>query len=294
MYLLGSRSFCRYVCPYGAVFSLADRIAPSRIRLDAGADCAQCGACTAACSSDIRVHEEIKQFGAVVSPSCLKDLDCVAACPTGTLRWGWARPSGWRSWSKASRHRRYDFTWAEEIVALIVGVFGFFAFRSLYGQIPLLLAATLGVLASWATILVVHTLRRRDLRLKPFQLKRAGRISPAGWIAAMLAAVFLVFTVHSALVRLHEQRGHQLWPHVEAGRADSIEAGYKLMMELNWIHRWGLWTPPYVNDRLARTAILLNRPDQAVGPLERLSKQWPGNTRVLKALRDARAVIASR
>ncbi|MCP4759077.1 MAG: 4Fe-4S binding protein [Planctomycetes bacterium] len=289
VYLLGSRSFCRYVCPYGAIFSLSDRIAPSRIRLDAGADCASCAACTAACSSDIRVHEEIKRFGAVVSPSCLKDLDCVAACPSGALRWGWARPSGWRSWSSASRHRRYDFTWGEELAALAVGVIGFFAFRSLYGQVPLLLAAALGVLAGWATVLIIHTIRRRDLRLKPFQLKRAGRIRLVGWVAGGLAVAFLAFTVHSSVVRLHEHRVHQLWPQVEAGHAGSVQAGYELMQELDWIHQWGLWTPPYVNDRLARTAILLNRPDQAIEPLERLSKQWPSSNRVKAVLRDARA-----
>jgi len=57
VYFLGSRAFCTYACPYGAVFSLADRIAPGRIV--ARKDCRQCGICTAACQSRVRVHEEV-------------------------------------------------------------------------------------------------------------------------------------------------------------------------------------------------------------------------------------------
>ena len=291
VYLLGSRSFCRYVCPYGAIFSLSDRMAPSRIRLKAGGDCGSCAACTAACSSDIRVHEEIKQHGAVVNPACLKDLDCVAACPTGELRWGWAKPSGFKSWSAASRHKRYDFTWPEELGALVVSVAGFFAFRSLYGEIPLLAAAALGILAGWAFVLVIHLLRKRDVRLIPFQLKRSAKFRFAGIAAGVLAVAFLAFTVHSGIVRLHEARGHALWKQVQAKNAQSVEAGYLLMRELDWIHRWGLWTPPYVNDRLARTALLLNRPEWAVAPLERLSRQWPGDTRVAKQMLAVRGAV---
>jgi polyferredoxin len=284
VYLLGSRSFCRYVCPYGAIFSLSDRIAPSRIRLDAGADCGSCAACTAACSSDIRVHEEIKRHGAVVNPACLKDLDCVAACPTGELRWGWARPAGFKSWTAASRHKRYDFAWSEEFGALVVSVAGFFAFRGLYGQIPLLTAATMGILAGWTFVLVIHLVRKRDVRLIPFQLKRSAKFRFTGIAAGVLAAAFLVFMVHSGIVRLHETRGHTLWKQVQAKKAGSVEAGYLLMRELAWIHRWGLWTPPYVNDRLARTALLLNRPEWAVAPLERLSRQWPDNAHVTEQM----------
>ena len=55
IYLLGSRTFCTYVCPYGAVFSLADRFSPGRILVRD--NCKQCGRCTAACMSGVRVHE---------------------------------------------------------------------------------------------------------------------------------------------------------------------------------------------------------------------------------------------
>jgi len=46
VYLLGSLSFCRYLCPYGALFALADKVAPGRIRL--AGECDGCARCTAA------------------------------------------------------------------------------------------------------------------------------------------------------------------------------------------------------------------------------------------------------
>jgi polyferredoxin len=46
VYFLGTRSFCRYACPYGALFALADRVAPGRIVAKGG--CEKCGQCTAA------------------------------------------------------------------------------------------------------------------------------------------------------------------------------------------------------------------------------------------------------
>ena len=72
VYLLGSRAFCLDACPYGAVFALADRIAPGRIRLRGS--CTDCGRCTAVCQSGIWVHEEVQRFGNVVDPACLRDL----------------------------------------------------------------------------------------------------------------------------------------------------------------------------------------------------------------------------
>src|SRR5262249_33982133 len=71
---LGTRSFCRYACPYGAVFALADRIAPVRIRAKKE-PCTSCGICTSVCDSQVRVHEEIGRYGMIVDPKCLRDLD---------------------------------------------------------------------------------------------------------------------------------------------------------------------------------------------------------------------------
>lgn len=77
VYLLGSKGFCTYGCPYGALFGAVDRASPARILVDPNA-CDGCGHCTASCTSNVRVHEEIGRYGMVVDSGCMKCLDCVA------------------------------------------------------------------------------------------------------------------------------------------------------------------------------------------------------------------------
>ncbi|MEP6788111.1 MAG: 4Fe-4S binding protein, partial [Acidobacteriota bacterium] len=64
VYFLGSKGFCTYACPYGGFFSLADKIAPGKIRVTDA--CNQCGHCTATSTSNVLVHAEVKQYGMVV------------------------------------------------------------------------------------------------------------------------------------------------------------------------------------------------------------------------------------
>lgn len=87
IYVLGAKGFCTTGCPYGAIFGAADRFAPLRIRVNE--DCTQSGHCTAVCSSNVRVHDEVRRFGMVVDPGCMKCLDCVSVCPNEALSVGW-------------------------------------------------------------------------------------------------------------------------------------------------------------------------------------------------------------
>jgi polyferredoxin/Tfp pilus assembly protein PilF len=93
VYFLGSKGFCTYACPYGAIFGVVDQLAPQRIRVTDA--CQGCGQCTVACSSNVRVHQEVRDFGAVVDPGCMKCLDCVAACPNDALYVGFGAPALW-------------------------------------------------------------------------------------------------------------------------------------------------------------------------------------------------------
>lgn len=95
VYLLGTRSFCTYICPYGSIFGLADRFSPARIKVDPEA-CVQCGTCSRVCTSGVRVHEEVKQHGMIVNPYCLKDLDCLDHCPKGALHYTFTKPPGFQ------------------------------------------------------------------------------------------------------------------------------------------------------------------------------------------------------
>ncbi|MCA9312072.1 MAG: 4Fe-4S binding protein, partial [Phycisphaerales bacterium] len=92
VYFLGAKGFCTYGCPYGGIFSPVDRIAPGRIIVDHD-KCEGCGHCTAVCTSNVRVHEEVRDYGAVVDPGCMKCLDCVSVCPKEALFLGFGAPA---------------------------------------------------------------------------------------------------------------------------------------------------------------------------------------------------------
>ncbi len=91
VYFLGSKGFCTYACPYGGFFGVADKIAPGRIRVTDA--CNQCGHCTATCTSNVLVHAEVKQFGMVVDPGCMKCMDCISVCPNDALYFGFGKPA---------------------------------------------------------------------------------------------------------------------------------------------------------------------------------------------------------
>jgi tetratricopeptide (TPR) repeat protein/ferredoxin len=91
IYALGAKGFCFTGCPYGAIFGVADRFAPMRIRVTD--DCTGSGHCTAVCTSNVRVHEEVRDFRMVVDSGCMKCLDCVQVCPNDALYVGWGAPA---------------------------------------------------------------------------------------------------------------------------------------------------------------------------------------------------------
>ena len=179
IYVLGSRSFCTYACPYGVIFGFLDRFAPGRLVLRG--DCTGCGHCTAVCSTGLRVHEEVARFGKVVSPGCLKDLDCVSACPTEGLRFGWTRPAWFSSWSRRGRRPiRYSFSLGEEIAMALVVVASLLIFRGLYARVPFLMTLGIGVALAGFSILVWRLATRSDLHVHRFALKRSGRLTRTG------------------------------------------------------------------------------------------------------------------
>lgn len=91
VWFLGAKGFCAYGCPYGGVFGVVDQAAPVRIRVTD--DCSGCGHCTAVCTSNVKVHAEVRDFKAVVDPACMKCLDCVSVCPNDALYVGFGMPA---------------------------------------------------------------------------------------------------------------------------------------------------------------------------------------------------------
>jgi tetratricopeptide (TPR) repeat protein/NAD-dependent dihydropyrimidine dehydrogenase PreA subunit len=91
VWFLGAKGFCTYGCPYGAIFGVVDQLAPVRIRVTDA--CEGCGHCTAVCSSNVRVHQEVRDWGMVVDAGCMKCLDCVSVCPKDALYVGAGTPA---------------------------------------------------------------------------------------------------------------------------------------------------------------------------------------------------------
>ncbi len=242
IYLLGSRTFCTYVCPYGAIFALADRFSPGRILVND--KCQQCGTCTAACTCGIRVHEEVKTHGRIVNPACLKDLDCVAACPQDALRYALAKPALFKSFKSGGRFGRlpYDFSLWEELLIAIVFIACLLSFRGLYSRIPFLLSLTFGAILGYLAVVTVRLCTRPEVRLATLRLKTFGRISGPGRAYAVIVALLTAFVCHSAVIRYHEYLGlKQAMARAEAKGGDHGDALARSAREhLLAADRWGL------------------------------------------------------
>lgn len=257
VYVLGSRSFCKYVCPYGALFSIADRVAPGRIRLKPGIDrnaCLSCGKCTGVCQSHIRVHEELAMHGAVVSADCLKDLDCVAVCPKGAIRVSAGVPPPFRTAARAADRRAFDFTFVEELTALGAFLLVFLSFRGLYGEVPLLMALAMGVSAAYLTVKTIHMFTKTDVRFNRSTLKSSGKWTGAGRAFASAALLFALFTAHSSFVRAHEALGDRSYRAIETSLASGVPKPGLVQDALGHYEAasaFGLMQPTYISRRLA-------------------------------------------
>ncbi len=76
------RSFCKYLCPAGALLALLSRVSFLSIRRDADA-CIDCGRCDKACMMNIKVATT----DVVRSSECISCNECVNACPVpGALK----------------------------------------------------------------------------------------------------------------------------------------------------------------------------------------------------------------
>lgn len=189
VYLLGAKGYCTYACPYGGFFAPLDELAPVRIRVTDA--CTECGHCTAVCTSNVRVHEEVRDYRMVVDQGCMKCLDCVSACPEQALFVGFGTPAFLaKARTETPAKPRFDLTWNEELALAAVAVGTFFAMRGAIG-VPLLFASGIAACATYLAWLLWQTIRGRDVRLHQMQLKRDGRVRTAGVVTASASALVL-------------------------------------------------------------------------------------------------------
>ena len=253
VYFLGAKGFCSYGCPYGALFAVADRFSTGRIVVDDR--CEQCGHCTATCTSNVRVHEEVKLYGMVVDPGCMKCTDCVSVCPTNALSFKFAKPSVLRGRPAIPpRERVYSLALGEELLVLTVGIASTLAFRALYDGPPLLMAVGLGGITAFVALKLLHLLRRPTVRVQNLNLKLGGTMRASGWLFAGLAVGWLTFATHSSFVQWHRLWGRHHLERTEASHLDVLsgrfarneysdrhhEAAAKSLRHFSLAERWGL------------------------------------------------------
>lgn len=207
IYLLGSKGYCTYACPYGGFFAPLDELAPMRIVVDAD-KCHQCGHCTAVCTSNVRVHEEVRDYGMVIDPGCMKCMDCVSVCPNDALSFGMAKPAvrvkreGTRAAEAAAR--RYDLTWHEEVALFVLAVLTFLAVRGIYVGLPLLFASGVTMCVVFVAWKAWRTLHDSNSAFHQWQLRFHGRwrLAGAAWVTAsvvMLIGVAYIGVMNGAL-----------------------------------------------------------------------------------------------
>jgi polyferredoxin len=212
VYFLGSKGFCTYACPYGGFFSLADKVAPGKIRVTDA--CNQCGHCTATCTSNVLVHAEVKQYGMVVDPGCMKCMDCISVCPNDALYFGFGKPTIAIPKSNAIK-KSYSLTWPEEIVGAVVFLGSFLAVWDVYQLVPMLMALGCATITTFLTLRTWRLLRAKDLSFYRFDLKSAGRIRKAGWGFLGLAVIWIGLNAHSGWVRFHEYEGARAFQKIQ-------------------------------------------------------------------------------
>jgi tetratricopeptide (TPR) repeat protein/Fe-S-cluster-containing hydrogenase component 2 len=234
VYFLGSKGFCTYGCPYGGFFAPADLVAPGKIVVNER--CNGCGHCTAICTSNVRVHEEVRDFGKVVDPGCMKCLDCVSVCPNEALSWGWSTPTvasrpltpgaAARVAAKKKNPKRYDLSRREEVVFALVFLGLLVAFRGMFGLVPLLMAVGLAGIGTFLSFKLWRAVTTLNVRIHGLLIRVKGRWTWGGRAFAVVTVGMLVLAGWSGAVRYHLWQAGLLDAGVRADPARVFAAGY--------------------------------------------------------------------
>lgn len=292
IYLLGAKGFCTYGCPYGGIFGLVDKAATLRIRVTDA--CEHCGHCTAVCSSNVRVHEEVRDYGAVIDPGCMKCMDCVSVCPNDALYVGFGAPAMLTKPRKEPRTTsRPQYSWKEECVLGILFVAALFSFRGLYGLVPFLLSLGLAAIIAFVTLQVLRMLYQSSVSIGRWTCKRAGRVTVSGAVFVMLMVPFFALWLHSGLIQYHDYRAnrafaalshrHNHTPSIDIEKPGLLTDGIK---HSTFVHRWSLLARGVSAERLASLKRYAGDFDAFVTLMEESIALQPHNSTVRVHLAD--------
>ncbi|MDH3626192.1 MAG: tetratricopeptide repeat protein [Acidobacteriota bacterium] len=301
VYLLGAKGFCTYACPYGGFFGLMDGLSPGRIVVND--DCEQCGHCTATCTSNVLVHDEVRRFGTVVDPGCMKCTDCVSVCPKGALSFGFTRPAWFRRSPTDTGPRRYPLSWKAEGILAAIALGSILAYRGLYDGPPLLMSVALGVMTAFLALRVWQTLFGKQSRLQNLTLKSGGKLGAAGVVLLVVGILWLAFTAHSGFAQWHRAWGRYHLNQTEATRADVLSgvaagrvytashdrAAARSFRHFRLAQTYGLLPTVEVELGVAWGYLLQGRDDQALATIRRTIQQHPDRSQLYRNLFDYQA-----
>jgi tetratricopeptide (TPR) repeat protein/NAD-dependent dihydropyrimidine dehydrogenase PreA subunit len=290
VYFLGQKGFCTYACPYGGFFSLADKVAPGKIRVTDA--CNQCGHCTAVCTSNVLVHAEVKQYGMVVDAGCMKCMDCVSVCPNDALYFGFGKPA---VGVPKTIKKNYSLTWTEEIVGVLVFPASFFAVWDVYQLVPMLMALGIATVTTFLALRALRLIKAADLSFYRFNLKSSGKIKKAGWIFLSFALAWIGLNAHSGWVCYHEFAGRHAFENIRipdelalartnparwlsASDRENIAAGKK---HFHAAMNAGLFVNKEALSKLAWVEYLSGNTEQAVNLLDKAANYQQGQGKAL-------------
>ncbi|MBK7247395.1 MAG: tetratricopeptide repeat protein [Flavobacteriales bacterium] len=278
VYLLGSRGFCFQACPYGALFSIADQFAPGRIALNVAKDCTSCGLCTKACTSDILVHKELAQHGMVTNPRCMKDLDCIAACPEDAITYGFRKPPLFRKGHPLGTYAgRYSFSLGEDILLAVVFLIAMFIFRGLYDAVAFLMAVGLSVCTAYLVLMGFRLWKRKTMKVRGLVLRSDGRLHSAGVAYGVVVLALVAFTLHSGFVQFLTWQGKSAFKELAgapAGKIDRTELDEAISHYEKALY-YGLVAPIDRRKELANLYLLAGQAPKAITLLEGIVEQDP-------------------
>jgi polyferredoxin/Tfp pilus assembly protein PilF len=266
IYFLGSRSFCSYACPYGAIFAAAERVSPLRIIAGPG-ECSHCNLCVTSCKSNVRVIHEVEKYGAVVDANCLKDLDCVSVCPTGALKYGATTPPLLKSEVAAPLPQKpYDFSLGEDLLMAVVFLATLPIVRGLYEAVSFLLALACCALLAYGSVLALRLVRSTNVTLAGRALKERGKLTRRGRIAAAGLTMFAGLVLHSGYVRAQQFMGELALAAASssaAGPTSGDKSLAKALAHFEQSRRWGLMTPVGLQRQIALAHLQSGAPSAA-------------------------------
>ncbi|MCH8275224.1 MAG: tetratricopeptide repeat protein [Armatimonadetes bacterium] len=280
---LGNKGFCTYGCPYGAFFGAVDRLAVGKIRVTDACD--GCGHCTAMCTSNVRVHEEVKLYGMVVDSGCMKCMDCISVCPKNALYFGFGKTSLMKGRpTEKRRQKKYDFTWAEDLAMVAVFGVSLYAFRGLYNAIPFFLSLGLASITAVLIVQAVRTLYTPNVRMQRVQFRISKRRTRSGMVFLIVSALLTAFVAHSAVLQYHVNEGNRQLEKAQAlfdgpgGAGDpvALEAARNSLKHMTWSRRYGLFAVADTEHKLGSIYRFLDDDEMAELHLERAVELDPG------------------